>query len=37
SHYLRIYMRHLLQQLEQDPARLRHLITENGIGYRFML
>lgn len=36
SHYLRIYMGHLRQKLEQDPARPRHFITETGIGYRFM-
>ena len=36
SHYLRIYMGHLRQKLEDDPARPRHLITETGIGYRFM-
>ena len=37
SHYLRIYMGHLRQKLEDDPARPRHLLTETGIGYRFML
>ncbi|WP_058911667.1 two-component system response regulator KdpE [Entomohabitans teleogrylli] len=37
SHYLRIYMGHLRQKLEQDPARPQHLLTETGIGYRFML
>jgi len=37
SHYLRIYMGHLRQKLENDPARPRHFITETGIGYRFML
>ena len=37
SHYLRIYMGHLRQKLEIDPARPRHLLTETGIGYRFML
>lgn len=37
SHYLRIYMGHLRQKLEKDPARPRHLLTETGIGYRFML
>ncbi|MDT3622110.1 two-component system response regulator KdpE [Cronobacter malonaticus] len=36
SHYLRIYMGHLRQKLESDPARPRHLLTETGIGYRFM-
>jgi len=37
SHYLRIYMGHLRQKLERDPARPSHLLTETGIGYRFML
>ncbi|OAT18443.1 DNA-binding response regulator [Buttiauxella gaviniae ATCC 51604] len=37
SHYLRIYMGHLRQKLENDPARPTHLLTETGIGYRFML
>ncbi|MFP2513153.1 two-component system response regulator KdpE [Buttiauxella agrestis] len=37
SHYLRIYMGHLRQKLERDPARPAHLLTETGIGYRFML
>ncbi len=37
SHYLRIYMGHLRQKLEQDPTRPRHLLTETGIGYRFMM
>ena len=32
SHYLRIYMGHLRQKLETDPARPRHLLTETGIG-----
>lgn len=37
SHYLRIYMGHLRQKLEIDPARPQHLLTETGIGYRFMV
>lgn len=37
SHYLRIYVGHLRQKLEADPARPRHLLTETGIGYRFQL
>ena len=37
SHYLRIYMGHLRQKLEADPTRPLHLLTETGIGYRFML
>ncbi|MEN5016309.1 two-component system response regulator KdpE [Erwinia sp. Eh17-17] len=36
SHYLRIYMGHLRQKLELDPARPQHLLTETGVGYRFM-
>lgn len=36
SHYLRIYMGHLRQKLEDDPARPRYLITETGIGYRLV-
>lgn len=36
SHYLRIYMGHLRHKLELDPARPQHLLTETGVGYRFM-
>ncbi len=36
SHYLRIYMAHLRRKLESDPARPRHLLTETGVGYRFV-
>ncbi len=36
SHYLRIYMGHLRQKLEDHPARPKFLITETGIGYRFV-
>ena len=35
AHYLRIYMSHLRQKLEADPAQPIHLLTETGIGYRF--
>ncbi len=37
SHYLRIYIGHLRQKLEADPARPRYLLTETGVGYRFQL
>jgi len=37
AHYLRIYMGHLRQKLETDPARPQHFITETGIGYRFVV
>jgi two-component system, OmpR family, KDP operon response regulator KdpE len=36
SHYLRIYVSHLRRKLEADPAQPRHLLTETGIGYRFL-
>ncbi len=36
SHYLRIYMGHLRQKLEVDPAQPRHLLTETGVGYRLL-
>ncbi|TAL56346.1 two-component system response regulator KdpE [Pandoraea sp.] len=34
NHYLRIYMGHLRQKLEVDPAQPRHILTETGVGYR---
>ncbi|SFM86689.1 two-component system, OmpR family, KDP operon response regulator KdpE [Izhakiella capsodis] len=36
NHYLRIYMGHLRQKLEITPAKPRYLLTEPGVGYRFM-
>jgi len=36
THYLRVYMGHLRQKLEDDPARPRHLLTETAVGYRFV-
>ena len=35
NHYLRIYMGHLRQKLEQDPTLPRYLLTEAGVGYRY--
>lgn len=35
GHYLRIYMSHLRQKLEADPAQPVHFLTETGVGYRF--
>lgn len=37
NHYLRIYMGHLRQKLELDPAQPQHVLTETGVGYRFIL
>jgi two-component system KDP operon response regulator KdpE len=36
TNYLRVYMAHLRRKLETDPSRPRHLITEPGMGYRFI-
>ena len=37
SHYLRIYMGHLRQKLEADPAQPRHFLTETAVGYRLVI
>lgn len=34
---LRVFMAHLRQKIEDDPAQPRHLLTEVGVGYRFVL
>lgn len=36
GHYLRIYMGHLRQKLEEDAARPRFIVTETGVGYRLV-
>ena len=36
EHYLRIYMSHLRQKLEDDPTQPEHFITEVGVGFRFI-
>lgn len=37
GHYLRIYMGHLRQKLEDDPAQPKYLQTETAVGYRIFL
>jgi len=36
TEYLRVYMRQLRKKLESDPERPQHILTEPGIGYRFI-
>ncbi len=36
THYLRVYMGQLRQQLEADPAQPRRILTETGVGYRLL-
>lgn len=35
--YLRVYMRQLRKKLEADPAQPVYLVTEPGVGYRFLV
>jgi two-component system KDP operon response regulator KdpE len=37
SHYLRIFVRQLRHKLEGNPAQPRHILTEVGVGYRFVV
>lgn len=37
SHYLRVYMGHLRQKLEDNPAQPRFLLTETAVGYRLLI
>lgn len=36
SHYLRLYITYLRQKIELDPAQPRYILTERGVGYRFV-
>jgi two-component system KDP operon response regulator KdpE len=36
THYLRVYVGQLRRKVEADPARPRYILTEPGIGYRFI-
>jgi len=36
TEYLRVYMRQLRKKLEEDPDRPKFILTEPGIGYRFI-
>jgi len=35
NHYLRVFVASLRRKLEDDPARPRYMLTEQGVGYRF--
>jgi two-component system KDP operon response regulator KdpE len=37
THYLRHYVAQLRRKLEDDSARPRHILTEPGMGYRFVI
>ena len=36
TNYLRVHMANLRRKLETDPSRPQHLLTEPGMGYRFV-
>jgi two-component system KDP operon response regulator KdpE len=35
-HYVRLYINYLRKKLEEDPANPKYILTERGIGYRFI-
>ncbi len=35
-HYVRLYVNYLRQKLEKDPANPVYILTERGVGYRFI-
>jgi two-component system KDP operon response regulator KdpE len=37
GHYLRVYMGHLRQKLEDDPTQPAYLLTETAVGYRLFV
>jgi two-component system KDP operon response regulator KdpE len=37
AHYVRVYMQHLRNKLEANPAHPRYLMTELGVGYRLRI
>lgn len=37
SQYLRVYIAQLRKKIETDPNHPKHIITESGVGYRFLV
>lgn len=35
-HYVRLYVNYLRKKLEEDPSNPKYILTERGVGYRFM-
>lgn len=36
THYLRLYINYLRKKIEEDPAHPNYILTERGVGYRFV-
>ena len=35
-HYVRLYINYLRKKLEKDPSKPKYILTERGVGYRFI-
>ncbi len=36
THYVRLYVNYLREKIEEDPSDPRYILTERGVGYRFV-
>jgi two-component system KDP operon response regulator KdpE len=36
THYVRLYINYLRQKLEENPSEPKYILTERGVGYRFI-
>jgi DNA-binding response OmpR family regulator len=36
AHYVRLYVNYLREKIEEDPAHPKYILTERGVGYRFI-
>ncbi len=36
AHYVRLYVNYLRSKVEEDPAHPKYILTERGVGYRFI-
>jgi two-component system KDP operon response regulator KdpE len=36
AHYVRLYVNYLREKIEEDPSNPKYILTERGVGYRFL-
>ena len=36
AHYVRLYVNYLREKIEEDPSKPEYILTERGVGYRFV-